>query len=86
MGDTYWTEDKVRVVFEGLSGDISDLFGNSDNPEIEDKVSFLDFEIKSDIFESLLYPETNTGSRYLNPLWRQKIRKSTYKPTIFSCN
>ncbi len=75
MGDTFWMEDKVRVEWEEANLDFGGIFREPHKPAPIKKLSFLDSQFKEFIFQKAQYPITNTGSQYLDPVWRRNMGK-----------
>ncbi len=75
MGDTFWMEDDVRVEWEEAAQDCGRIFQKPNKPVLRNILSFMDSQIKDFIFQKAQYPITDTGSQYLDPLWRQNIIK-----------
>jgi hypothetical protein len=79
--DTYWMEDKVKVEWEEAALDLESIFREMDKPAPRNTMSFLDSQIKEFMVQDEqyisdeLYLTGDTGSRYLDPAWRQNIAK-----------
>ncbi len=83
MGDSFWMEDEVRVEWKKATSDRWRLFLEPDRSASMNPLSLLNAQIEEYIFQKAQYPASNTGSQYLDPLWRRSSIKINFKPTRF---
>ncbi len=74
-------EDKVRVEMEESNLDFWSIFQAMEKPALKDKLFFMNDKIQDYTLEKARYPLTDTGSQYLDPVWRQKHGKIRPKLT-----
>jgi hypothetical protein len=74
-------EDKVRIEMEESDLDFWSVFQAMEKPALKDKLFFMDDKIKNYTLEKAEYPLTDTGSQYLDPVWRRKFGKIKPKLT-----
>lgn len=75
MGDTYWMEDESSVEWgKALAGNLQ-IFRKPNRPAQNKALFGIDSQIKDYIFQKINYSPTETGSQYLDPVWRHNIIK-----------
>jgi hypothetical protein len=78
VGDTFWMEDSMRVGWEESGLDCGHITHRLDNPGSNDILPLANSPIQEFIFQQAFRRLTDTGSQYLDPVWRQHIAKIKY--------
>jgi len=80
VGDTFWMEDEVRLDWEEGNLDCERFFHEPGKSALRKTLSFPNSQIEEYIVRKEQYPATDTGSQYLDPVWRQKLSKAIPQP------
>ncbi len=84
MGDTYWMENRTKEVTGIEWGDslreFRHLFRKPAKSSKPYSTYSIDSQIQDYIIQKIKYPPTETGSQYLDPVWRHNILKINTRP------
>jgi hypothetical protein len=80
VGDSFWMGDGVKVEWERSSGDCGRIFFEPDKASASNILSRINPQLKDFIFQKAQYQIGETGSQYLDTVWRQNFIRVDSEP------
>jgi hypothetical protein len=73
-------ERQSKIRLRDVAPERGRLFLEVDKPVLRNTLSFMDSQIEEYIYQQSNYPVTNTGSQFLDPVWRWNAIKNNHRP------